>query len=349
MRIVQPSGREVYAFSADVTEILATCDVPHIGRDPELQLEGYQRSEISPHVREIRSYLDMDDAVLPNAIVVAFDGRASFVPRGEHSGILSVPSANGDGGASGFVIDGQQRLAALAASRHDRFPVFVTALLGCDVSEQRRQFVLVNRTRPLTPGLVYELLPTIEGTLPPSLARQRLAARITEELNYGSQYSLFGAIRTPTWKRGYTKDNSIRRMLMNSLTDGALFVVAAEDPEAIPAMAEVVSTFWAGAKRVFGDAASLPPKHSRLTHGVGVVSMGFVMDHIFEDIGRDRWEVAAVAEALEPLRERCAWTAGMWHFANESRPWDALQNVDRDVRLLADYLLRCLTQGTRED
>lgn len=351
MRIVQPSGREVFSFAAEVHDILRVCAIPRIRRGRELVLEGYQRPELPAHVSEIRAYLDTPKAVLPNAIVVVFDHRANFVPATEDTlpclGELHVPDAKPEECPPGFVVDGQQRLAALVSSSHTQFPIFVTALLGCDIPEQRKQFVLVNRTRPLPPGLVFELLPEIEGDLPPSLEKQRVAAQLTVRLNLDRGSALRRLIRTPTCPEGFIKDNSVRRMLMNSLTDGALYDVRsrANGNDAVRTMAHFVSIYWHAVARVFPEAASAPPKSSRLSHGVGFVSMGYVMDYLHGRLHGSAWSIEKVALALEPLVPHCAWTDGYWRFRDGERlAWNELQNLDRDIRRLSTHLIDCLAR-----
>src|SRR5687768_16747651 len=78
LRIVQPSGGEVYLFSAFADDLLAVAQVPRVRRNSARALEGYQRPEVASHIAEIRRYLESPDAVLPNAIVIAFDDRAYF-------------------------------------------------------------------------------------------------------------------------------------------------------------------------------------------------------------------------------------------------------------------------------
>ena len=288
--------------------------------------------------------------MLPNTIVVAFDGRASFEASGESGcavlGILHVPKVGEGDEPCGFVVDGQQRLAAISGCKHPDFPVLVTAIIAPDIAEQRRQLILVNRTKPLPQGLVYELLPEVNGTLPQALVRQQLASRLLTRLNYDSSSSLFRMIRTPTCTVGIIKDNSLRRMLVNSLSDGALFSVAEQSVgEAMhDKMVDVVSVFWAGLRQAFPKAWNLPPEKSRLTHGVGVVAMGYCMDHIYckRPTGQE-WSVETVVQALEPLKRHCAWTEGKWPFGEgEERQWNELQNTDRHVRLLMSHFRRVL-------
>ena len=70
-------------------------------------------------------------------------------------------------GAPGLVVDGQQRLSALMQLEGRDFEVLVSAVICADEAELRRQFVLVNNTRPLPKSLIYELLP---GVRRPALA-----------------------------------------------------------------------------------------------------------------------------------------------------------------------------------
>ena len=92
---------------------------------------------------------------------------------------------------------------------------------------------------------------------------------------------------------------------------------------------------------MFRDAWGLPPRRSRLMHGAGIVSIGFVMDAI-----ADRYRqtglpgVEQFRQDLEPLREVCRWTDGYWAFGpGDQRKWNEIQNTHRDIQLLANYLL----------
>jgi DGQHR domain-containing protein len=356
LQITQPSGRQVYVFAATADELLKVADVPRMGRSEQGGLVGYQRPEVAAHIAEIRRYLNGRDAVLPNAIVVAVDDCVDFIPlnggasksRSIH-GTLAVPVPRGHQPKPGFVVDGQQRLAAVASCRHVDFPVFVTALIAPDIEEQRKQFLLVNRTKPLPQGLVFELLPEIQGILPEYLTRQRLAATITSRLNLEAESSLYRRIKTPTCPAGVIKDNSVRRMVLSSLSDGALFLLGRDYRDLdgfLSASCGVVSTFWGGVAMAFPGAWSLPPTRSRLTHGVGVAAMGYVMDHLYL-VQRRRlsWSPESVSHALEPLRPMCAWTEGYWHFGEGyERRWNELQNTDRDIRLLTNHFRRHLTR-----
>lgn len=349
-QVIQPSGRPVFAFAATAETILQISDVPHIGRGDSGGLVGYQRPEIASHINEIRRYLESDDAVLANAVVVAFDERVQFEELQSTSisfwGELVIPEECSGERKPGFVVDGQQRLAALASCKHENFPFFVIAMIAPSVDEQRKQFVLVNRTRPLPQGMIYELLPEIAGVLPQNLAKQQLAASIVSRLNLTPDSILYHRIKSPTCPTGLIKDNSLRRAVLNSLSDGALLyalsTVRTRD-ESLDCMAQILRIYWQSVADVFPSAWNLPPKQSRLTHGVGVVAMGFVFDYIYINKPPEQaWSIDYVTDQLTKIVSKCAWTSGEWQFSSESRLWNSLQNVDRDIRVLSNYLIRVM-------
>jgi len=141
----------------------------------------------------------------------------------------------------------------------------------------------VNSTKPLPKGLIYELLPNTEATLPRLLQRRRFPAFLLDRLNRDASSPLQRLVQTPTTPEGIIKDNSILRMLENSLTDGLLYRLRYRaSSEGSDAMIEALHSFWRAVSRVFEDAWALPPKRSRLMHGAGIISLGLMMDAISE-------------------------------------------------------------------
>lgn len=79
---------------------------------------------------------------------------------------------------------------------------------------------------------------------------------------------------------------------------------------------------------------------SRLMHGVGIVSTGFVMDAIVDRHRSHLPNEADFAADLERLKPICRWTSGSWQFGpDHHRRWNELQNTPRDIQLLTNYLL----------
>ena len=243
----------------------------------------------------------------------------------------------------GWIVDGQQRAAAIRDARVKRFPVCVVGFKADRDHEQREQFILVNSTKPLPKGLVYELLPVTTARLPSVLQRRRFPTILLDRLNLDADSPLRGLIRTPTIPGGVVKDNSVIKMLENSLTDGLLFRFRGDDGErggAEPMLAPVKDFWWAVAD-VFKPAWGLPPRRSRLMHGAGVIGLGFVMDAI-----ADRYRRKGVPsreqfrDNLAPLVDVCCWTDGQWEYGpGVARKWNEVQNTPKDVQALADFLL----------
>lgn len=350
----QGPDRSLYSFAIDAKLLPSFAEVSHVRRgDDANNLDGYQRPEVVKHIQSIRSYLETEQApMIPNALVVAFDSRVTFEPldvdaTADYSrhGHLVIPT--GDDDRPGFVVDGQQRSAAIRDSRLESFPMAVTAFVTDNDEEQRKQFILVNSTKPLPKGLIHELLPTTAGHLPRTLLRKRFPALLLEHLQY-DEYSPFRLrIKTATNPDGIIKDNSVLRMLESSLTEGALYRFRdAETGEGeIDQMIDLVTNFWEAVADVFPEAWGVEepasPRRSRLVHGCGIVSMGFVMDAI-----TDRYYDKPVPTMgdfkadLRDLAEYCRWTNGTWDFGpGQVRKWNELQNTSKDIRLLTNYLL----------
>ena len=352
IQVEQTPGRFLYSFAVDGKLIPSFAAVSRIHR-AEGELEGYQRPEVISHIGEIRDYLDSDHPMIPNAVVIAFDDRVRFEPDAATSpadgysrtGTLTIPidAAATDEIKPGFIVDGQQRLAAIREATIAQFPICVTAFIAAQVQEQVEQFILVNSTKPLPKGLIYELLPTTEATLPSLLQRRRFPAHLLDRLNRDTDSPLQGLIQTPTTPRGVIKDNSILKMLENSLSDGLLYRF--RDPKGEGGRTEemlvLLKGFWDSVAETFAEAWALPPRRSRLMHGAGIVSMGFLMDAI-ADRHRSAGPPAKsqfVAD-LAPLIPVCRWVDGYWDFGpGQQRKWNELQNTTKDVQLLTNYLI----------
>jgi hypothetical protein len=162
-------------------------------------------------------------------------------------------------------------------------------------------------------------------------------------LNYDEDSPLLHRVRTPTNPKGGIKDNSVLRMIENSLTEGALYryrdpVTGGHDADAMLAL---LKTYWDAVGEVFPGAWAERPRKSRLTHGAGIVSMGYIMDAIAD---RHRREGPLTRQTfvqnLEPLRPACRWTDGYWDFGpGAQRRWNEIQNTSKDIQLLTNYLM----------
>lgn len=346
LEVVQGQNRRLYCFAIDGKRLHEFCTVSRVSRFEGENLNGYQRPEVVSHINQIKDYLESENPLLPNAIVVAFDQTVRFKKTPpiksdatySQSGILEIPIGMDllDLDKPGWIVDGQQRSAALRDAKIEQFPVCVVGFIAEGLEEQRQQFILVNATKPLPKGLIYELLPSTEGKLPYALARRKIPALLSERLNYDTDSPLHGIIRTPTNGSGLVADNSVLKMIENSLTDGVLYNFN-EMEEQI----QVLKNFWQAVSETFPDAWNLPPKKSRLMHGAGFVSMGLLMDTI-SDVNRKTKNLSyrLFRAELNSISKHCSWTKGSWDFGdNNVLKWNEVQNVPRHIQLLSSHLI----------
>lgn len=340
----QSAVHDVLTFTASAADILDFASIDRAGRENDGSLSGFQRPQIAGHIRSIRDYLEQEDAVLPNPIVIAFlDGLK--VKEKQANGHCTIEIEISEK-KPGLVVDGQQRLTALSQTSRGEFQLFVSAIVCRDEAELKRQFVLINSARPLPKSLIYELLPSMEG-LNRKMAERALAAELTARLNFTEGSALQGLIHQHTNPDGVIKDTAIQKVIMNSASDGIMRELLQED-DGIERCYDIINEYYWAVRDTFpGDWEGHKPKTSRLVHGAGVIAMGHVMETLaYFDKARKRETFAVGIECLKP---KTAWTQGEWEFANgERRSWRGLQNVSADIALLSEYLVREVRLAQRD-
>jgi hypothetical protein len=132
-------------------------------------------------------------------------------------------------------------------------------------------------------------------------------------------------------------------MLENSLRDGALYEITTlnEEKQAEKKILAFLFDYWGAVSELFEDAWKLAPTKSRLTHGCGILSIGYLMEEVAHSAKanlKDRQ--AAFYRELERITGVCAWTDGEWVFAPDlRRRWNDIQNTPKDIALLTNFLL----------
>ncbi|GAW49253.1 MULTISPECIES: DGQHR domain-containing protein DpdB [unclassified Nocardioides] len=353
---IRQGAQFIYTFGVDGKLIHDFATVSRVHRD-DVTLQGYQRPEVLSHIKAIRRYLESDGAMLPNAVVVAFDERVTFVESGTASqvdyvkaGELVIPIDESlpEDQKPAWLVDGQQRSAAIRDADLVEFGVAAVGFIARGEAEQRSQFILVNNTKPLPKGLIHELLPDTMGHLPTAYARKQLPAEVLARLNFGNRAAgapFAGRIATPTMAEGYIKDNSVLKMIENSLYDGALYQYRDPDDGTgdVDQMVLHLNYFWTIVQLTFPEAWEVAPTKSRLTHGAGIQAMGYVMDALTDGVPTAELAGMNLERSLARLGEHCAWTAGTWDFGGEQvRRWNGIQNTPNDVKVLTSHLLRAL-------
>lgn len=361
LRVHQASGSELYVFSLSAPEIGELADISRVNRDEAGDLIGYQRPEVRQHVQEIVDYLDSDEVIFPNAIIIALPSTVRFTAsRGTKpsqveredvasTGTLHIPLPVGNEPKPGWIVDGQQRTLALSKAGQQDFPVLVTAFITDNVDVQRDQFVRINNTKSLPRGLVTELLPTISSPLPARLAIKQAPSELCDLLN--NQEPFEGLIRRPSTPQGarveaVITDSGIVSMIHESLTGGCLFAhrdLSNGETDYLSVI-KTITIFWTCVRDTFPDAWGRSAEESRLMHGAGIRAMGRLMDWIMRSLDLDDESTPKyVMEELALIAPQCRWTGGTWD--GLGMKWNAIQNNGRHITELSNHLIRLYTQA----
>ncbi len=174
LRLDQNRSHPLYLLSLTAEEIRDVSDISRLSRSEGGKLLGYQRGEVRHHIQDIVAYLNGEDILFPNSIIIAFSSQVSFrtVKMAEEVdelatvGTLTIAVPREGEAKPGWIVDGQQREAALLQSKRTSWPIPVNAFIADEVDLQRDQFLRVNNTRPLPRGLILELLPELSLPLP---------------------------------------------------------------------------------------------------------------------------------------------------------------------------------------
>lgn len=347
----QSSSSKVLSFVANAEQIGKIARISRVGRSQDQELFGFQRSQIGNHINEIHDYLEGEEAVLPNAIILAFTKGVKFIANStESSGRIEIEVKDQQ---VGLIVDGQQRFSALSMLEGKNFEVFVSAILCRDEDELQKQFILINNTKPLPKELIYELLPTVDG-LPPRLSNRSFASNITQALNFYEDGVFEGLIKIHTNPDGIFTATALHKVIMNSKSNGALRDIYRSEGDR--GCVELVNNFYSAVRQVFEDdwyqkddngrIVSLhTPRTSRLIHSAGITSLGHIMDAAFTLNGAETQ--GAFLDTLAILKPHAAWTSGHWNFEPTPKQWSEIQNTTRDISQLRDYLYSCLASELR--
>jgi len=351
--VQQCKALPIYVFGVDGRVVHQIASVSCAERTRDGALSGYQRPQVKKHIEEILSYLSSEGAILPNAIVVAFDERVKFealanVQRSEWGtfGRLHIPiPRNASESRAGWIVDGQQRATALARLDPSRnFPVVVAAFQSGSQRVQREQFLLVNKTKPLPRDLIAEILPEVSTNLPRDLQNRQVATQVLKEIRFSKASPFYQRVRGlgGDEEGANISQAAILAVVQNSIrSKGVLFdcLGSAGVRHNVSRMAQIVMTFFEGVRRTWPKEWDGSPTTSRLVHGVGIVSLGHLMDRVMLEVDPVNPKAAAmVVRRLNRLATRCAWAKGRWPKLGCN--WNELQNTSQDKARLTAYILK---------
>jgi DNA sulfur modification protein DndB len=339
-------GKHVlYVMSVDAKKISDITIVPRL-EQVDGDIRGYQREEVTAHIRQIREYLDGKDPLLPNSLIVAFDGKSprfKAVEGQEDFGFLSLSKP-------GRLVDGQQRAAAFrdSAIEEGSFPVPIVAFVAEDEAEQADHFIRVNNVKPLSKSLINTLLPCVDTPISTEMERRQFASVILKRLANDQDSPLAGLIRTPLNKEGWVNDGTIIDMIHESMRND-LFVAARETGD-IEAIVKTLKQFWGAASVVFKDAWIRPGKESRLFMRSGILSLSMAMTVMVDDAD-GKVSRAFFERGLRYIAPHCRWTPTneVWNLGGDGKfNWDAIENTMKSATKLGDAMGRWYRRALKD-
>jgi len=347
-------------------ELLRIADISRVSRSDLGKLIGYQRPEVRRHVRDIVEYLNGDEVLFPNSLIIALSPGIKFIrSRGPQiddglatAGTLEIPIPKNGDPKPAWIVDGQQRALAISKSNYPGLPVPVNAFVADRIELQRDQFLRVNNAKPLPRGLITELLPEVSADLPARLAVRKIPSALCELLNTDKESPFYGLIRRPSSsakakQKAVITDTALITMLEESLASasGCLFPyrnIATGETD-FEGVRSVLFAYWNGVMTTFHEAWGRPPKESRLMHGAGLRAMGRLMDRVMAGIDpRDPRATKQVEHELRFVAPVCRWTEGNWEELGDL-PWNAIENTNRYIKVLSNYLVRTYVQARTAD
>lgn len=308
-------------------------DVATVSRIADQQ-RGYQRLINPRKLAAVRRYVEVPEAVLPTAIVLATGDKSGFVevsarrPIGDTGRIYSakIRIKCSDEYKPLLIIDGQHRLYGITSSKLAQYPVPVTLLLEAGKLVQMAHFEIINNkaTRIQTAHLnelramMFTLTAEDESKLNSLLGQLGVASlsssALVSELN-GPAMVFEGILDFPSNKAGFVSSNTLRELVEKSRSGGLMKYLPDDDNEDLRAFNAV----WIGISKKFsarwkletdlfqkyadGGAKRAEVKSSqRLLHSASLSVMGSIADNeLASSSFRKKWidEPLVIAELVQ--------------------------------------------------
>lgn len=362
IKVEQSETTQVYSLAMSISEIEKVCTISRIFRDDDNTLQGYQRSEVKNHIDNIAKYIASENSIIPNSIIIGFSSQVKAFHSDNGTSVLDIPENQ----STGVLVDGQQRVAALKLSGKEEFHLPVSVFINDSVDFERQQFLLINSAKPLSRSLIYELLPHASGFFTQELTKRQQPSLIVQLLNYQKDSPLQGLVKLTTNPDGIIADNSLMKMIDNSIREGALYDFRNHQTGLIEVVnrktvIELLGDYFRSVREVFDDDWGKKPKESRLFHGVGIIALGQLFDEIYYSFklqkqSFDFFEFSTIK--LFRLKPHCRWSSGYWNLGTDLdgepivKKWNQIQNLSNDIGLVTRYLIRvydCIERGVAID
>lgn len=334
----------LYSTVLTVTQLLERCRPDTYRHDNR---QGYQRPLTPSRLRQVSSYLQQEEGVLPTSLLVCIrkPDQVAFEPAGLNggageAGMLTIPS-----GVTLWLVDGQHRLFGLErALVKDKlkwvaeYPLPVTIVEAVDAYEEMRYFHVINTRQKGVPTDVVDrhLLTMREAEGATLLEREgernylrARATKLCDILNSDPASPWYGVILMPSEKR--RPHHLMRQHGMVSSLDPMVrdnFIKRLTDDEA----GKLLLNYW-GAARDRWQSAFEQPQEYVIQKALGAGALHQIFPDVLElcrnadDFSREK-----MGEILAEIGR----SAGFWH--SERGHYMVRQSGARYVKALAEYL-----------
>ncbi|MFW9879433.1 MAG: DGQHR domain-containing protein [Candidatus Thorarchaeota archaeon] len=183
---ITQNEREFYLFKIKARDLL---DIAYFNPREIDRESGIQRPFKLRRSKEIAEYIDSEESVLANNIIVSIESKnLRYNAIHSNRGKLSIRRKKG----CAFVIDGQHRLRAFELTEKKDFELPISGFVDLSLAEIAEIFVKINYyQKPVNKSLVYDLLGISSDIFPDYVEFHE----ITERLNQTIGSPWFGLIK----------------------------------------------------------------------------------------------------------------------------------------------------------
>ena len=199
---VKQNQTTLYVFAAPAKMLDTVLEINQRESNKDI---GYQRTLSESRMRAISDFVHKKNEI-PTAIVVSLRDTI-FDPASSELLIPNQPD-------SGWVIDGQHRLAGATSSDVD-IELAVVAFLDLDLDRQIFQFVTINKTAKGVPtSLYYDLLRHLPPSKTPAEKAREKSADVAQQLTRDEESPLFNrvTVSSPRPGQSLSLNNFVRKV-----------------------------------------------------------------------------------------------------------------------------------------
>lgn len=283
IKLIQ-NEHDIYLFKIKAKELLDIAIFKPREADRET---GIQRDWNISRSKEIAEYIESDDAVLANNIIVNI--KADNLEYKDNT-LYIKNEVN-----SVFVIDGQHRLRAFSYVEKDDFEIPVSAFVDLTWAEIADIFVKINYyQKPVNKSLVYDLL----GISPDIFPDFKEAHTIVQVLNESMSSPWFGLIKM----LGIGKGIITQATFINALSKYKILTEVLK-PYSISEKALILSNYFSAIKNIFPKEWG--SKGYIISKSIGFNALVAIFPSVFYSIIKEHksFQLQVIEEYLLPMKQ----------------------------------------------